>query len=80
MRAIRFESTGGPEVLQVVEIDTPVPGPGQILVRHEAIGINFIETYQRTVWQRPSPRRCTTGFGPSSGVMRRTRPSSSSGA
>lgn len=48
MRAIRFESTGGPEVLQVVEIDTPVPGRGQILIRHEAIGINFIETYQRT--------------------------------
>lgn len=48
MRAVRFESTGGPEVLQVVEIDTPTPGPGQILVRHEAIGINFIEIYQRT--------------------------------
>ena len=48
MRAIRFETTGGPEVLQVVEIDTPTPGPGQILIRHQAIGINFIETYQRT--------------------------------
>lgn len=48
MRAIRFEKTGGPEVLEVVEIDTPTPGPGQILVRHEAIGINFIETYLRT--------------------------------
>ncbi len=48
MRAIRFETTGGPEVLQVVEVDTPTPGPGQILIRHEAIGINFIETYIRT--------------------------------
>ena len=48
MRAIRFETTGGPDVLQVVEIDTPTPGPGQILMRHHAIGINFIETYQRT--------------------------------
>ena len=48
MRAIRFDRTGGPEVLEFVEIDTPTPGPGQILIRHEAIGINFIETYQRT--------------------------------
>ena len=48
MRAIRFETTGGPDVLQVVEIDTPTAGPGQILMRHQAIGINFIETYQRT--------------------------------
>lgn len=48
MRAIRFEKTGGPDVLERVEIDTPAPGPGQILIRHAAIGINFIETYQRT--------------------------------
>ncbi len=48
MRAIHFDRTGGPEVLELVEIDTPTPGPGQILIRHEAIGINFIETYQRT--------------------------------
>lgn len=48
MRAIRFEATGGPDVLQEVEIETPTPGPGQILIRHQAIGINFIETYQRT--------------------------------
>ncbi len=48
MRAIRFEKTGGPEVLALVEIDTPAAGPGQILLRHQAIGINFIETYQRS--------------------------------
>jgi NADPH2:quinone reductase len=48
MKAIRFHTTGGPEVLQLEDIDTPTPGPGQILLRHEAIGINFIETYQRT--------------------------------
>jgi len=47
MRAIRFEATGGPEVLQLVDIETPAPGPGQVLVRHEAIGVNFIDTYQR---------------------------------
>ena len=48
MRAIRFERTGGPEVLELVEIETPTPGPDQVLIRHEAIGINFIETYQRS--------------------------------
>ncbi len=48
MRAIRFEQAGGPEVLKLVEVDAPQPKPGQILIRHEAIGINFIETYLRS--------------------------------
>jgi NADPH2:quinone reductase len=48
MRAIRFEETGGPEVLKLVDVPTPAPGPGQILLRHEAIGVNFIETYLRS--------------------------------
>ncbi len=48
MRAIRFEQTGGPEVLQLVEVEEPQPKPGQVLIRHEAIGINFIETYLRS--------------------------------
>lgn len=48
MRAIRFSQTGGPEVLELVEVDRPEPKPGQILLRHEAIGINFIDTYQRS--------------------------------
>ena len=47
MKAIRFEKTGGPEVLTLVDIDTPKPGPGQILVRHSFIGVNFIDTYHR---------------------------------
>ena len=48
MKAIRFEQTGGPGVLQLTEVPAPKPGPGQILVRHQAIGINFIDTYHRT--------------------------------
>jgi NADPH2:quinone reductase len=48
MRAIRFSQTGGPDVLELVEVDKPEPKPGQILLRHEAIGINFIDTYQRS--------------------------------
>ena len=45
--AIRIERTGGPEVLEWVEVPTPTPGPGEALVRHTAIGVNFIDTYQR---------------------------------
>lgn len=48
MRAIRIETTGGPEVLQLVEVETPRPGPGEILVRNQAIGLNFIDTYHRS--------------------------------
>ena len=48
MRAIRFERIGGPEVLELQEVDDPQPGPGQIVIRHEAIGVNFIDTYHRT--------------------------------
>src|SRR6266581_2867664 len=39
-KAVRFEQYGGVEVLQVVEVDRPVPGPGQVLVRVVAAGIN----------------------------------------
>lgn len=59
MRAVRFTRTGGPEVLELQEVETPRPGPGEILIRHEAIGVNFIDTYHRTglypVPQLPSP-------------------------
>ncbi len=48
MRAIQAERAGGPEVLRLVEIDTPEPGPGEARVRHHAIGLNFIDTYQRS--------------------------------
>ncbi|MDZ4321057.1 MAG: quinone oxidoreductase [Phenylobacterium sp.] len=48
MRAIRISRTGGPEVLDLVEVETPRPGPGEILVRNQAIGLNFIDTYHRT--------------------------------
>jgi NADPH:quinone reductase-like Zn-dependent oxidoreductase len=40
MRAVRFERYGGPEVLEVVEVEDPTPGPGQVLVRVKAAGIN----------------------------------------
>ena len=60
MRAIRFSQTGGPEVLEWVEVDKPRPGPGQVLVRHQAIGVNFIDTYHRSGLY-PVPLPCTPG-------------------
>ena len=47
MKAIQIHSTGGPEVLQLADLPIPEPGPGQVLVRIEATGVNFIEIYFR---------------------------------
>jgi len=47
MKAIQFHTTGGPEVLQLTELPIPEPGPGQVLIRIEAVGVNFIEIYFR---------------------------------
>ncbi len=48
MKAIQIHSTGGPEVLQVADnLSIPEPGPGQVLIRVEATGVNFIEIYFR---------------------------------
>ncbi|HEX9954712.1 MAG TPA: quinone oxidoreductase [Allosphingosinicella sp.] len=46
--AFTLTRTGGPEVLEAEHIDIPQPGDGQVLVRHEAVGLNFIETYHRS--------------------------------
>jgi NADPH2:quinone reductase len=48
VRAIIAEKAGGPEVLKLVERDKPVAGPGEVLIRHEAVGLNFIDTYHRS--------------------------------
>jgi NADPH2:quinone reductase len=48
IKAIRFEKTGGSDVLQYVDYDLPAPPAGQVQVKHSAIGVNFIDTYHRT--------------------------------
>lgn len=47
MKAIQIRETGGPEVLQAVDLPIPQPGPGEVLIRVEAIGVNFVEIYFR---------------------------------
>src|SRR6185437_5335958 len=47
MKAIQLQETGGPEVLKLVDLPIPVPGPGQVLIRIETAGLNFIEIYFR---------------------------------
>jgi NADPH2:quinone reductase len=47
MKAIQIHATGGPEVLRLAELPIPEPGPGQVLIRVETVGVNFIEVYFR---------------------------------
>lgn len=46
--AIRIHRHGGPEVLSYEEVEVGAPGPGEVLVRHRAVGINFVDTYVRS--------------------------------
>jgi NADPH2:quinone reductase len=55
-RVVRAHKTGGPEVMQLDEVQLPPPGAGQALVRIEAAGVNFIDIYQRSGhYQLPLP-------------------------
>ena len=56
MKAIRIEKTGGLEVLEFKDFDLPAPGPGQVRVKHTAIGVNFIDIYHRSgLYPLPMP-------------------------
>jgi len=47
-RAVQIEAHGGPEVLKLVEVEVGDSGPGEVRIRHHAIGLNFIDVYRRT--------------------------------
>lgn len=58
MHAIQLRQHGGPEVLEDVEVDTPAPGPGELLVDVAASGVNYIDTYHRSgLYPVPLPFR-----------------------
>lgn len=58
--AVRIERTGGPEVLAWADLDLLDPGPGEVVVRHTAIGLNFVDTYFRSGLY---PARLPSGLG-----------------
>ncbi len=56
MKAIRIEGFGGPDALRLADVPVPSAGPGQIVVRVEAAGVNFIDVYHRTgLYPNPLP-------------------------
>jgi NADPH:quinone reductase len=63
MKAIRVHQIGGPEVLRLEEVPDPRPGPGEAVVQLEAVGLNFMEVYQRTGLYRVSPPFTPGGEG-----------------
>lgn len=53
---IQYDATGGPEVLRWLEAPLPAPGPGEVRLRHTAIGVNYIDVYQRSgAYAQPLP-------------------------
>jgi NADPH:quinone reductase len=72
MKAIRFHTYGGPEVLKLEEIPVPEPGTGQALVRVVAAGVNFIDVYQRTgLYKTALPFTCGVE---GAGIVEKTGP------
>ncbi len=58
VKAIQIDQTGGPEQLKSVTVEVGDPGPGEIRIRHKAIGLNFIDVYQRSgLYPFPMPLR-----------------------
>ncbi len=56
VKAIQIHQLGGPEALQLRQVEVGQPAPGEALIRHTAIGLNFIDTYHRTgLYQVPLP-------------------------
>jgi NADPH2:quinone reductase len=57
-RAVQIDQHGGPEQMKIVDVSVGEPGPGEIRIRHKAVGLNFIDVYQRTgLYQLPMPAR-----------------------
>ncbi len=55
-KAIRIHANGGPEVMRWEDVPTPEPGPGEALIRHGAVGLNYIDVYFRTgLYKSPLP-------------------------
>ncbi len=69
MKAIRVSEYGGPSVLKLEEIPTPQPGPGQVLVRNHAVGVNPVDTYLRSNADNRGPKLPYTPGSDAAGVV-----------
>jgi NADPH2:quinone reductase len=69
VKAIRVSEYGGPAVLKVEEVPTPQPGPGQLLVRNHAVGINPVDTYLRSNTDNRGPKLPYTPGSDAAGVI-----------
>ena len=57
-KAVQINQHGGPEELQIVDVTVGEPGPGEIRIRHKAVGLNYIDIYQRAgLYALPMPLR-----------------------
>jgi hypothetical protein len=66
-RAVRIYKYGPPEVLTIESVEAPQPGPGEALIRHTAIGLNFVEVYfRRGTFRARGFRRCLATRGQAS--------------
>ena len=69
MKAVRVHQNGGPEALRYEDVEIPVPGAGEVLVRHAAIGLNFLDVYYRSgLYPAPNGLPLTPG-GEAAGVI-----------
>jgi len=69
MKAIRVSEYGGPAVLRLEEVPAPQPGPGQVLVRNHAVGVNPVDTYLRSNTDNRGPKLPYTPGSDSAGVV-----------
>jgi NADPH:quinone reductase len=74
MKAIRVHQFGGPEVLQLEEVPTPQPGPGQVLIKVHAIGVNPYDTYMRGGGYAIKPQLPYTPGSDAAGVVEAAGP------
>ena len=74
MKAIRVEQFGEPEVMKLMEVPQPKPGPGQVLVRVQAVGVNPVETYIRAGTYARKPALPFTPGNDGAGVVEEVGP------
>src|SRR6266576_4869488 len=74
MKAIRVHGFGGPEVLRLEEVPAPQPGPGEVLVRIHAAGVNPVETYIRAGTYARLPELPYTPGNDGAGVVEQVGP------